>query len=135
MALAVVWAHPHSRGENLLGDLDAHSRLGSSPLTRGKPQPAALYRTASGLIPTHAGKTGLPGVWTYPPQAHPHSRGENTQVVLAAGFGQGSSPLTRGKQIIRIGHGYSGRLIPTHAGKTLRELGLYAPNRSDFGKP
>ena len=52
-------AHPRSRGEN--GNDRAACLLdrGSSPLTRGKP---FLYRDPMGrrgLIPAHAGKTGL----------------------------------------------------------------------------
>ena len=50
--------------------------------------------------------------------AHPRSRGENRARQVAADGGHGSSPLTRGKHVIResvnVWHG----LIPAHAGKT-----------------
>ena len=52
------------------------------------------------------------------PWAHPRSRGENRFHDRGSGHGDGSSPLTRGKQR-RAGVGVVGfRLIPAHAGKT-----------------
>ena len=54
------------------------------------------------------------------PWAHPHSRGENYSRSPRVSAFMGSSPLMRGKR----GHGgkdeTTGRLIPTHAGKTVR---------------
>ena len=51
------WAHPRSRGENLIGVAADLAAQGSSPLTRGK-RPGALDRLAGQrLIPAHAGKT------------------------------------------------------------------------------
>ena len=50
-------AHPRSRGENAEpGTLDRR-RLGSSPLTRGKPPWCLLVGLRDRLIPAHAGKT------------------------------------------------------------------------------
>ena len=77
-----------------------------------------MVSTHQGLIPTHAGKTTdarepAPLRW-----AHPHSRGENAIVVGMVREGMGSSPLTRGKHILRVLEGKAERLIPTHAGKT-----------------
>ena len=77
-------------------------------------------RACRGLIPTHAGKTGgveslLAGVG-----AHPHSRGENLNGGCLIAPGQGSSPLTRGKQSLSGADADHDRLIPTHAGKTRR---------------
>ena len=73
---------------------------------------------ALGLIPAHAGKTGV-GVPGYRlVGAHPRSRGENERVLVVIHVERGSSPLTRGKQTrpaaLRAGPG----LIPAHAGKT-----------------
>ena len=50
-------AHPRSRGENGVSPPVRSSPIGSSPLTRGKPQQAALAVHALRLIPAHAGKT------------------------------------------------------------------------------
>ena len=94
------------------------SSVGSSPLTRGKPDLVANGVHFSGLIPAHAGKTkGRPRT---APQAsaHPRSRGENVAAACHSRRLTGSSPLTRGKR------GRSARpdrcpgLIPAHAGKT-----------------
>ena len=50
-------AHPRSRGENAGAACTGTPTEGSSPLTRGKPQQAALAVGTLGLIPAHAGKT------------------------------------------------------------------------------
>ena len=52
-------AHPRSRGENSATALAMSYTRGSSPLTRGKPLAYKRKRTFHGLIPAHAGKTGL----------------------------------------------------------------------------
>ena len=92
---------------------------GSSPLTRGKHAHLGCSSDQKRLIPAHAGKTSKTQPTSSPPQAHPHSRGENVLEPIRKTIQQGSSPLTRGKQrgsvYDRVQHG----LIPTHAGKTL----------------
>ena len=117
-------AHPHSRGENLSALVDAYCPAGSSPLTRGKRLLERLHRVRSGLIPTHAGKTGKTDVALEELGAHPHSRGEN-MAMRRVGIGpSGSSPLTRGKHLLAQYDRMTGGLIPTHAGKTVvRSLG------------
>ena len=50
-------AHPRSRGENSPIPLALNVRMGSSPLTRGKPAIARTHLKRLGLIPAHAGKT------------------------------------------------------------------------------
>ena len=50
-------AHPRSRGENDPGSTQPERLMGSSPLTRGKPQAAQARPAWQGLIPAHAGKT------------------------------------------------------------------------------
>ena len=110
--------HPHSRGENARALPAGWTGHGSSPLTRGKPVDAWLPGGGAGLIPTHAGKTGLITRSRWLSRAHPHSRGENCDLCGVSVGGGGSSPLTRGKlRITRPGEP-SERLIPTHAGKT-----------------
>ena len=92
------WAHPRSRGENVIGTFVAGFQAGSSPLTRGKPQTRDA-RVESG-------------------RAHPRSRGENLIGGCLIAPGQGSSPLTRGKQLYDLGARFDDGLIPAHAGKT-----------------
>ena len=92
--------------------------LGSSPLTRGKPLTAGLFRLPIRLIPAHAGKTAALASIGTRHGAHPRSRGENCGRCVPLGPTGGSSPLTRGKpqgpvmMVALIG------LIPAHAGKT-----------------
>ena len=88
-------AHPRSRGENMV--------------IRG-----AWYR----LIPAHAGKTRCPPGRDRACPAHPRSRGENFCFVSELTPEDGSSPLTRGKLLLRLRAHARGRLIPAHAGKT-----------------
>ena len=114
----ITRAHPRSRGENTFPAVDAITRAGSSPLTRGKPDRAAGPGQVVGLIPAHAGKTASRSPRPYPGGAHPRSRGENLLLVLPSGSIQGSSPLTRGKRRARHSCSARRRLIPAHAGKT-----------------
>ena len=91
-------AHPRSRGENTEVTALLMPIAGSSPLTRGKPDPVDSATHVWRLIPAHAGKT-LPGkASTRPHRAHPRSRGENFLTALDA-------PKLAW-------------LIPAHAGKT-----------------
>ena len=75
--------------------------LGSSPLTRGKPEGHPKLPPGVRLIPAHAGKTST---------MRPDARAE------------GSSPLTRGKLPVNCGLNRVQRLIPAHAGKTFSPL-------------
>ena len=72
-----VWAHPHSRGENLRLVWRFPGLGGSSPLTRGKLACTMHRARCIGLIPTHAGKTDTGRGRSRGCSAHPHSRGEN----------------------------------------------------------
>ena len=73
----------------------------------------------TGLIPAHAGKTGLGRVWFINDGAHPRSRGENDVGRCVLLPGRGSSPLTRGKRTDVEAARLAYRLIPAHAGKTV----------------
>ena len=111
-------AHPRSRGENLrLYGLGAMNE-GSSPLTRGKPPVQERAGDAGGLIPAHAGKTDTGVMPSRAWPAHPRSRGENVGLLKGDQIQAGSSPLTRGKRGLLVGHAERLGLIPAHAGKT-----------------
>ena len=73
----LTWAHPRSRGENLVSRQGHALAQGSSPLTRGKPDHEALGPALGGLIPAHAGKTETFTDAASAQRAHPRSRGEN----------------------------------------------------------
>ena len=101
---------------------DGSVKVGSSPLTRGKPAPSPTREFKVRLIPAHAGKTIDAAPARLVSAAHPRSRGENTASALVAALNSGSSPLTRGKQRLTYRRTGSQRLIPAHAGKTPKRL-------------
>ena len=112
-------AHPRSRGENDPVYLEEALTLGSSPLTRGKHSVVSVMVGVFRLIPAHAGKT-LPSPTEQKPNwAHPRSRGENCKSRTRSHPRTGSSPLTRGKQVLSESHTAGLGLIPAHAGKTV----------------
>ena len=73
----VFRAHPRSRGENDPQQPHREPHEGSSPLTRGKQAAIGRRCAQRGLIPAHAGKTGLHYTSRTVYRAHPRSRGEN----------------------------------------------------------
>ena len=93
----VYRAHPRSRGENAVTAGRTRLPAGSSPLTRGKQGPEKGSKPRERLIPAHAGKTVDVSDADHGRGAHPRSRGENVHTDENVAFGQGSSPLTRGK--------------------------------------
>ena len=113
-------AHPRSRGENRGRTPPPGVLRGSSPLTRGKPEPCTRTWGHRRLIPAHAGKTGQVGMFLNPARAHPRSRGENPWPTPRLTMPAGSSPLTRGKPAESTLRSWKQRLIPAHAGKTSR---------------
>ena len=112
------WAHPRSRGENMIHAMRACCALGSSPLTRGKQATDRDHHRIAGLIPAHAGKTSRGCLRSWSRWAHPRSRGENLRLYGLGAMNEGSSPLTRGKRGGGRRSRRGGRLIPAHAGKT-----------------
>ena len=71
-------AHPRSCRENNMHYATLSRRLGSSPLTRGKPCDRAADRLPGGLIPAHTGRTCVRYAGCRCSRAHPRSCGENT---------------------------------------------------------
>ena len=113
-------AHPRSRGENGAFGRARSCTTGSSPLTRGKPRGSVFSVIVGRLIPAHAGKTGHDAGVTRVHWAHPRSRGENSSSRAGTCWHFGSSPLTRGKPAVIAAGPDAERLIPAHAGKTMR---------------
>ena len=113
-------AHPRSRGENSPSRGSVIAATGSSPLTRGKLISVVRVSPSPRLIPAHAGKTDVSGLGGHFRSAHPRSRGENEAELSPSSDDSGSSPLTRGKHTPLTQARSQGRLIPAHAGKTLR---------------
>ena len=111
-------AHPRSRGENSRIRSASLPAMGSSPLTRGKPDSSDSDGITTGLIPAHAGKTRGATNDARRRGAHPRSRGENTFAAPMMFLTWGSSPLTRGKRRQDTRRARCAGLIPAHAGKT-----------------
>ena len=91
---------------------------GSSPLTRGKGCHHHSQRRVAGIIPAYAGKRMAKHSTRWHRQDHPRLRGEKAAQVAAAQVGIGSSPLTRGKDLIYCFPLLSTRIIPAYAGKS-----------------
>ena len=75
-------------------------------------------RCCTGITPAHAGKSSsLFRNWRCT-RDHPRSRGEKWVLLVRPDLGQGSPPLTRGKD--RGGNGFDGfvGITPAHAGKS-----------------
>ena len=113
-------AHPRSRGENTGKFMKITTDQGSSPLTRGKHPISIHMLLGARLIPAHAGKTFSVPFGCRREPAHPRSRGENEALRASSDALMGSSPLTRGKPMEGVYAVGCERLIPAHAGKTLR---------------
>ena len=114
-------AHPRSRGENGQESSDEGAPSGSSPITRGKRGLSVSFGLLWRLIPAHARKTYGRTASAPSSTAHPRSRGENSCESLIVSWVGGSSPLTRGKHSRPPRSQSTARLIPAHAGKTLRQ--------------
>ena len=91
-------AHPRSRGVDHRVGHAAAVVGGSSPLTRGRRRPSAVWSLVGRLIPAHAGSTQKWASRRLAGPAHPRSRGVDDINEAAT----------------KIAH----RLIPAHAGST-----------------
>ena len=115
-------AHPRLRGEHALRWRHCLPPVGSSPLTRGAHLYCAAPPWRAGLIPAYAGSTKpIPGK-NLRHGAHPRLRGEHKWSEFTTGFGQGSSPLTRGARVTGPRNYKFVGLIPAYAGSTLGGL-------------
>ena len=118
-------AHPRACGENKLTKTLTVTKPGSSPRMRGKQNSFHMDANGIGLIPAHAGKTGLGGLAATLTGAHPRACGENGALFMSRGIRSGSSPRMRGKQDEGVRGPAEGGLIPAHAGKTFTRARLY----------
>ena len=114
----LTWAHPRSRGEHLPGCCPRGSRPGSSPLARGTLVFSSFLNAGLGLIPARAGNPERGPEPLCPVGAHPRSRGEHEQAIVAGDIVVGSSPLARGTHAVLNPGEHPGGLIPARAGNT-----------------
>ena len=112
--------HPRACGANLSEHFRVSTDYGSSPRMRGK-QSVLLENGFDGrIIPAHAGQTRF----QVPPMElladHPRACGANKVTRWLTGLVSGSSPRMRGKRPCTARASQSPRIIPAHAGQTVR---------------
>ena len=114
----VLGDHPRSRGEYSRRGDPGRAGPGSSPLSRGIPEPGGGTLLGAGIIPALAGNTH-PRISSRRRQRdHPRSRGEYGVLSLPVDTTYGSSPLSRGIRSLTIPARTASRIIPALAGNT-----------------
>ena len=109
-------AHPRSRGEHgETGGIEIFA-FGSSPLARGTLGFTRNKRHKLRLIPARAGNTSSNALAAFFMPAHPRSRGEHLDSLVACLHQVGSSPLARGTPRTKSAVHSKVRLIPARAG-------------------
>ena len=110
--------HPRIRGEHGHFVESAHFEAGSSPHTRGTPDPSRRTLPEVRFIPAYAGNTTAETSPGRAPAVHPRIRGEHTLSWERQAREIGSSPHTRGTRAGDHAVGDVGRFIPAYAGNT-----------------
>ena len=103
--------------------------MGSSPRMRGAHGGEVHPRARLGIIPAHAGSTLSISFLTSLLRDHPRACGEHEEGVNAWYTAKGSSPRMRGARPFQQSENHARRIIPAHAGSTLRPLGEALPVR------
>ncbi len=120
VAIATTSDHPRACGANGFGYRDGVMVDGSSPRMRGK----LFLRVGQGrvlrIIPAHAGQTRLRVSVRLSVPDHPRACGANSFTTTVAARPGGSSPRMRGKRAQDQTGGHRRRIIPAHAGQTMR---------------
>ena len=113
-----TWDHPRSRGEYLLWKFQNFEPPGSSPLSRGIPQPCRAQLLHTGIIPALAGNTCWRTLQAGFSEDHPRSRGEYGGIHFTETVWCGSSPLSRGIRGWDATPSITAGIIPALAGNT-----------------
>ena len=87
---------------------------------RGKPAVTDEYGLNNRIIPAHAGQTAVRIAISLAATDHPRACGANLSESATSTRPRGSSPRMRGKHRALVDHIYKGRIIPAHAGQTVR---------------
>ena len=112
--------HPRACGANKRCRIHQSEHHGSSPRMRGKRGNYAKARAADRIIPAHAGQTILVTHVRVHAADHPRACGANFHLRNRPSLAHGSSPRMRGKRTPAMPPSCSIRIIPAHAGQTLR---------------
>ena len=116
-------AHPRSRGDHRHSIPIERAFAGSSPLARGPLVTPVWNGIKAGLIPARAGTTADYRRGNRRSRAHPRSRGDHVENVIAPVFTWGSSPLARGPRLDKLANQGEDGLIPARAGTTGGSIG------------
>ena len=119
-SLLSVPDHPRACGANMASKGKIDFQTGSSPRMRGKLGADAGSTELDRIIPAHAGQTCSRGAKARPTPDHPRACGANQYVDLISCLGHGSSPRMRGKLFCFLTSSILVRIIPAHAGQTVR---------------
>ena len=110
--------HPRIRGEHKSTYRYLHQYAGSSPHTRGARRRHRRQPTRRPIIPAYAGSTRR-GSWRVRfCSDHPRIRGEHRRHDTETSSPYGSSPHTRGAQVLGDDLGVYLGIIPAYAGST-----------------
>ena len=112
--------HPRACGANMDGSWGPQCWDGSSPRMRGKPVDVGLWRVRLRIIPAHAGQTTSNALAPSEVPDHPRACGANERCNRSGGQRRGSSPRMRGKLHHGAVDACAERIIPAHAGQTVR---------------
>ena len=114
-----VWDHPRIRGEHMPRMNPEEKGTGSSPHTRGARPRRCAGRSPDGIIPAYAGSTHPLGFALQTGADHPRIRGEHPAIGRRSGGPRGSSPHTRGAQVVVGPVTTLLGIIPAYAGSTI----------------
>ena len=112
--------HPRACGANKHSGYPTNGIGGSSPRMRGKPVHGFRACGDERIIPAHAGQTSLRTKHECRYTDHPRACGANRGIDGSEHHRTGSSPRMRGKPNRRLGPAHTPRIIPAHAGQTVR---------------
>ena len=112
--------HPRACGANRIASTKKHRSSGSSPRMRGKPRSSVTVRGSRRIIPAHAGQTTSTPTTSARGADHPRACGANVASNSSEDPVNGSSPRMRGKLENSWDALAGQRIIPAHAGQTVR---------------
>ena len=112
--------HPRACGANTVSSLSAMCVAGSSPRMRGKPHLGMTGSVRIRIIPAHAGQTSRRPASAGCRSDHPRACGANSGEACKVFRNFGSSPRMRGKRTADSTFFNRKRIIPAHAGQTVR---------------
>ena len=120
-AMAQSWKrrdHPRACGEHAFRAVRVDRATGSSPRMRGTLWRGSRESRRPGIIPAHAGNTGLTSLIIFSFRDHPRACGEHWVDRSRSATATGSSPRMRGTPLDSLTLLLSVGIIPAHAGNT-----------------